>query len=102
MREFILIDLRTQMPYLPASMQTWSRKRFLDWLHLYGDVSRYRDLSGYWTEVHDYWNDWYSFTSWIGLWTPFTLHETDSGDLSLHVSGTGIRAWNVASTEEQK
>jgi hypothetical protein len=30
--EFILIDLQTQMPYLPAYMRTWSRNRLLDWL----------------------------------------------------------------------
>jgi hypothetical protein len=38
MTEFILVDLRTQMPYLPCEMRAWGRERILRWLRVYGEV----------------------------------------------------------------
>jgi hypothetical protein len=38
MRNFVLIDLRTQAEFLPPEMQQWSQERFLSWLRLFGEV----------------------------------------------------------------
>jgi hypothetical protein len=87
MGEFILIDLRTQMPYLPAYMRMWSRERFLDWLRMYGEIRWLGDRPGWWI-------DSYVFRSWVGLYATFVLHN--AGELSLYVPGTYICAWESA------
>jgi hypothetical protein len=47
MREFILIDLQTQMPYLPQAMRDWPRERILAWLRVWGEVRRLVDFPWY-------------------------------------------------------
>ena len=86
MREFALIDLVAQMPYLPTFMRSWSHERLLSWLHLYGEV---RTLDGEHLSGLGY--NTYVFTSWTGLWTGFVL--TDDGDM--FVPGTSVAAWSA-------
>jgi hypothetical protein len=81
MAEFILIDLQTQMPYLPAYMRTWPRERFLDWLRLYGEVYHPEHMK-----------DRYTFRSWSGRWTYFDYLE--SGEL--FIPDTRVGAWEHA------
>jgi|GEM_PF-6856307 len=38
MREFVLIDLRSQMPFLPLFMKKWRRNKLLAWLKIYGEL----------------------------------------------------------------
>jgi hypothetical protein len=77
--DFILIDLQTQMPYLPEYMRTWSRERLLDWMRQFGEVHQSPKDEG-----------WYSFRSWVGRWASFVLSEAGE----LYIPGTYIRAWD--------
>lgn len=38
MRPFVLVDLYSQMPYLPREMRSWPRERVLMWMRLFGEV----------------------------------------------------------------
>lgn len=67
LREFVLIDLTTQMPYLPAFTREWPRERLLAWLRVWGEV--YKIETPYSTPD----DGWFAFRSWIGLMTPFVL-----------------------------
>jgi hypothetical protein len=82
-REFILIDLATQMPYLPRSAKEWPRERMLAWLRVWGEVEVMEPRTG----VYD--KDRYTFRSWAGRWTWFVL--TEDGDL--FIPGLNIQAW---------
>jgi hypothetical protein len=44
MRHFVLIDLYSQMPYLPQEMRFWPRERVLLWMRQYGEVGQIRWL----------------------------------------------------------
>ena len=94
MRTFILVDLRTQMPYLPQEMRDWPRERVLAWLRQYGEV---RELET-WTWPQ---GKAYVFCSWVGLYTSFVLTETGQ----MFVPGMRIAAWTQEarrSEEKQK
>lgn len=89
MREFILLDLRTQMPYLPVEMREWPHERVLDWMLQYGEV---RELET-WRMPGQH---GFVFRSWLGLSTPFVL--TDDGDM--FIPGARIHAWRRGSTSD--
>lgn len=38
MRSFVLIDLYSQMPFLPQEMHSWPRERVLMWMRQFGEV----------------------------------------------------------------
>jgi len=84
LREFVLIDLTSQMPYIPRHVRDWPRERLLAWLRVWGDVdpipTRYLEPA----------YDTYCFRSWLGLSMTFAL--TDSG--RMFIPGTAIEAWN--------
>jgi hypothetical protein len=83
MREFLLVDLTTQMPYLPRRMQPWPRERVLAWLHVWGEVWKVEPFGPYDRP------EAYAFRSWVGCWTNFEL--TDDGRMS--IPGTRVKAW---------
>jgi len=78
MREFVLIDLRSQMPFLPLFMKKWRRNKLLAWLKIYGEL-----------RVFDEQKDTYFFHAWSGLDTFFIL--TTDGHMSIRSSRT--KAW---------
>lgn len=80
-REFILIDLTTQMRFLPQVVRTWPRERLLAWLRVWGEVDEVTRMGR--RQV----KDTYAFCSWVGRRTTFTL--TDDGRLYL----LGISGW---------
>lgn len=88
MREFVLVDLRSQLPYLPRFMQLWTRGQVLEWLRLYGQV--YIPDSEHTLSDPDLLRDVYYFRSWCGLESPFVLAES----LELYIPSSAIRAWN--------
>jgi hypothetical protein len=83
MREFVLVDLQTQMPFLPREMREWPRERLLGWLRFYGEVREVKQPWGYDEQQT------YVFQSWVGLHTAFVL--TNSGEM--FIPGTRIEAW---------
>lgn len=85
MREFVLIDLGRQMPYLPRAMQAWPGDRLLAWLSVWGQVHEAHELERWSTPDRRL----YVFRSWVGLWTGFVL----TGDGRMFIPGTGIAAW---------
>jgi hypothetical protein len=89
MREFILIDLQTQMPYLPQTMRDWQRKRILAWMRVWGEVRWYGELPWH-GPLTDSKRDLYGFYSWCGLTTGFILTE----DRRMFIPGTGIKEWS--------
>ena len=97
MAEFTLIDLRSQMPYLPSYMRFWSRERFLNWLRIYGQVQWFRNRMEFGDTIYTF-DDEYFFRSWVERETIFSIHES-SGELSLHIPGTNIQAWEHPSSE---
>ncbi len=82
MHEFILVDLATQMPYIPDIARTWPRERILAWLRVWGEVHKVE-----WPQVSS--DDDYTFCSWVGCSTPFVLTQ----DGRMFIRGTLIRAW---------
>jgi hypothetical protein len=38
MHSFLLVDLYSQMPYLPEEMRSWQRERALAWMCIFGEV----------------------------------------------------------------
>jgi len=109
MAEFILVDLRSQMPYLPRIMRTWERERILRWLRVHGEVVWHGDPDKDYVRYlqarlragqrHDpdslsllqAARDTSSLRPLYGLWTSFVLRK--SGEL--FIPGTGIRAWQA-------
>jgi len=83
LREFTLVDLTTQMPYLPTFIRTWPRDRLLAWLSVWGEVHKLEGTPG--AEGADT----YTFQSWVGRWTPFVLTQ----DGRMFIPATPIRAW---------
>lgn len=86
MQEFILVDLATQMPYLPDTARTWPRERLLAWLRVWGEVLKLE-----WPQSPPDGGDSssYMFRSWSGPSTPFALTQ----DGHMFIRGTWIRAW---------
>ena len=78
-----MIDLVTQMPYLPRRMQTWPRERVLAWLRVWGEVWKVEPTGPY-----DMPNA-YTFRSWVGRWTYCELTE----DGRFFIPGTRVAAW---------
>ena len=78
MASFVLVDLRSQLHYLPAAMRSWTRQQVLQWLQHYGEVRHSTNFP-----------DTYFFRSWCGLETPFTLTE----DNHLSIPGILVEAW---------
>jgi hypothetical protein len=83
MHEFILVDLTTQMHYLPRSMQTWPRERVLAWLRVWGDVWKIDSVGPYETP------NAFAFRSWCGRWTNCEL----TTDGRMYIPGTRVKAW---------
>jgi hypothetical protein len=83
MHEFVLVDLTTQMPYVPRRMQTWPREQVLAWLRAWGEIWKIDSIGPYATP------DRYCFRSWWGCWTFFGL--TDDG--RMFIPGTHVEAW---------
>lgn len=74
MREFILVDLESQIAFLPSEIRRQPREHFLYWMRQYGEVweierNRRPDVRAY------------SFRSWVGLRAGFAL--MDDGRLRL-------------------
>jgi hypothetical protein len=90
-REFVLIDLQSQLPYLPPRMRTWPRERLLRWLAVWGEVRKIEQLS--YPDA-----DTYSFGSWIGLRTGFILTH----DGRMFIPGTTIEAWSGVSSPRER
>jgi hypothetical protein len=84
-REFVLVDLYTQMPYLPRVARTWSYDRFLAWLRVWGEI---REIE-YPPELFAVGRRTFAFRSWVGLYANFVL--TDDGQM--FVPGSRLRAW---------
>jgi hypothetical protein len=78
MRRFHLVDLYSQMPYLPAEMRDWPREHVLAWMGLWGDVwqlglngtPNYQRLAA--GDVVSAQSDTFFFRSWIGCDLVFT------------------------------
>ncbi len=97
MREFHLINLATQMPYLPRFLQAWAPERIIAWLKVYGEVRNlaewYRELTDLHPENRFYrdpgqFNTTYNFRSWWGQDTTFVLE-----DGRMYIPGRRIEAW---------
>ena len=99
--EFKLIDLRSQMPYLPGFMKAWSRPQLLAWMRNYGTVDllhspedKFTQVLMAWEQEHgrqlDLRQDHFVFCSWSGLCTMFVLTES----MELFIPATQIRAWS--------
>lgn len=74
MREFILVDLESQIAYLPAEIRQQPRDRLLGWLRQCGEVWEIeRDRRPGECD--------FGFRSWVGLFAGFTL--TDDGRIRL-------------------
>lgn len=82
-REFILVDLRTQMPYIPREARDWPHERLLSWLRVWGEIESVT------LRFPQPGEDVYRFHSWAGCVTPFTL--TDDGRMFIPM--TTIEAW---------
>ena len=104
--QFILVDLRSQMPYLPRYMKAWSRPRLLAWMRTYGTVDALEAPDDEYTQRLMKWDrehgrpgvprpNRYFFRSWSGLSTVFVLTE----DLELYIPDSLIRAWDRQVTE---
>ncbi|HEX8731884.1 MAG TPA: hypothetical protein VF725_07455 [Ktedonobacterales bacterium] len=89
MREFVLIDLYTQMPGLPRFMREWSRDDMLNWLRLYGEVTE--SNRNHLLSPPDMFADTYHCRSWCGTQCGFVLREHGE----MFVPGTRIRAWEA-------
>lgn len=83
LKEFILVDLTTQMPYLPLSARAWPRERLFAWLRVWGEVQMFE-----WTQSNSS-DDTYTFRSWVGLTTTFVLTQ----DGRMFIPSTSIYAW---------
>lgn len=84
-REFILVDLYTQMPYLPRVARTWPRDRLLAWLSVWGEVR----AIDYPPELTSPDRQTFAFRSWVGLYASFVL----TNDGRMIVPGARARAW---------
>lgn len=100
MREFRLINLASQMPYLPYFMQTWSSDHLIAWLKVYGEVRNLADWYHEQARIHpEHWfyrdpsqfDHTYHFQSWWGLDTVFILENG-----RMYIPGRGIEAWRGA------
>jgi hypothetical protein len=78
LQEFTLIDLSTQMRFLPQIVRTWPRERLLAWLREWGEVREVTGAGGRQLK------DTYMFRSWVGQGTVFKV--TDDGRLYLAVT----------------
>lgn len=83
LREFVLIDLTSQMPYIPREARDWPRERLLSWLRVWGDVVMLDIPPARLGE------DMYWFRSWSGCSTTFAL----STEGHLFIPGTAGWAW---------
>lgn len=88
MQEFTLVDLRSQLPYLPRFMQRWTREQVLEWLRLYGQV--YKPDGAHTLSDPTLLEDVFYFRSWCGLESPFVLR----GSLEWYIPSSAIRAWS--------
>jgi hypothetical protein len=100
MSEFVLIDLRSQITFLPRQMRTWPREHILGWLRIYGEVHPLGDPSKALNERLSpehmrLFQDTYIFRSWVGLQTGVVIR----GPGDLFIPGTPLRAW-MAPEEE--
>jgi hypothetical protein len=108
MREFHLIDLSTQLTYLPHFMREWNMDEILSWLKIYGEVidlqrlvveDRERTHSDFVEGLHrspiEWYNNHYIFRSWWGFSTTFILSP---GNIIL--SHGYQSAWGKSSTSD--
>lgn len=68
-REFMLLDLATQMRFLPQFVRTWSQEQLFAWLRVWGEVEQLTGMAGRPLK------DTYSFRSWAGPQTTFVLKD---------------------------
>ena len=98
--QFTLIDLRSQVPFLPRYMKMWSRPRLLAWMRNYGTVDAVDAPEAEYTQRMMKWErdhgiprvplpNRYFFCSWSGLSTILVLTE----DMELFIPDSLIRAW---------
>lgn len=71
MHDFILVDLRSQIEFLPQQVRNGSQEAFLRWLGQHGEVSKWRSQD----------DTFYRFRSRWGIEHTFTF-PTD-GDISV-------------------
>lgn len=107
MRRFILIDLYSQMPYLPLEMRSWPRERVLMWMRQFGEVQQ-SQWSPYlneevmarsgstWCPIHDADDilpeyDTFGFRSFLGFVCVFVYRAP--GDI--FVPGQRHQAWSA-------
>jgi hypothetical protein len=110
MRRFILVDLHSQMRYLPQEMRFWPRERLLLWMRQYGEVEQIQWLpnpdakAGFvslycgprsWPieneDVISPESDWFAFRSFLGFMCGFIYPAP--GDLRDSYSWS--RAWGA-------
>jgi hypothetical protein len=93
-KEFYLIDLIDQAPYLPQRVRSWSFEQLLSWLRVYGEVTidpqrprhfRFREwwaLTGKYYDLFSYTEDgtlrFYGDHCLIVLWEPINSLSTET------------------------
>ncbi len=96
MRLFHLVDLYSQMPYLPVQMRDWPREHVLAWMGLWGEVWQlgltgtpdYKRLAA--GDGISEQSDTFAFRSWIGC--DLVFRYPAPGDL--YKSGDLRRGWS--------
>lgn len=85
---FVLIDLNTQLAFLPCYMKFWTEEQFLAWLEIFGEVSRLSEtIKASFLPLENYTHT-YEFCSWCGIQTRFFYKQG-----ALFIPGTSSRAW---------
>ena len=92
MREFVLLDLNTQMPYLPRFMKEWPREEILRWLRLYGEVKE--SNRAHTPSYPGMLMDVYYFRSRHGPQCGFILQERGA----MFIPGTRTCAWEASTS----
>ncbi len=80
MHDFVLVDLRSQIEFLPQQVRNGSQEAFLRWLGQHGEVSEWSHQD----------STFYSFRSWWGIETNFIFPR--DGDIYVQGKYVHMRA----------
>lgn len=96
MHGFILVDLRSQIEFLPQQVRNGSQETFLRWLSQHGEVREWT-RRGEWAWDRRYYT-FYSFRSWWGIEHTFTFPT--EGDISIQGKYFHMRTISDAETSD--